>query len=673
MKSIKVKLLAMLLPILVITLSSLFALSYYSSQSLLEQSVSETAQALGNGYAMQVGNSINEIQYKLEALASDPRIHSHDRTGIFAALAEAKTRISNVDTVNFHPLTGQTFRSDGTTLLLGERDYMAKVVSTKLPYVSDPLISRMTGKLSINISVPVLENGQVIGVLTCPSSFGNISNIIKDIKIETSGYAFLADDSGAIIANPNKPDIEGTLNLLEKQVKPELNLPITELDDRLMTAFKESVENNHQVKAAHTFINDILMVTVFTPVDIAGNRWILMVTAPEAEILQPVRSLAKSMSLAAIGCLIIVIFLVLFISNRFASPIVRIKEQAALLAEGNLQVGELHIAGRDEIGQLAQSFRVMTQNLCSLINTIQSKAEQLAAASEELSAGADETVQSVNEVANAMTVMTEEREQELKATFYATKAIEKMSANIEQVATNAKSVAEFSRTMTTAAQQGDKAINTAVQQMLNIEKTVSTCAQVVGQLGERSHQIRQIVDTISAIANQTNLLALNAAIEAARAGNAGKGFAVVAEEVRKLAEQSSAAAEQIGAIIGEIRNDTNKAVTAMTDGTQEVKKGTEVVDSAGKAFQEIVTLVNQVSAQIGEISNATSHMVDGSDQIVDAVHKIDKTSKQASEQVHSVSAATEEQSASMEQIAASSQSLAKLAQDLQMAVNHFKL
>jgi methyl-accepting chemotaxis protein len=672
-RSIKMKLLAIMLPVLVLSLSSLFALSYYSSQSSLKQSVDETEQALGNGYAMQVNNSINEIQFKLEDLASDPRIHSHDSTMIYAALAEAKQRIVNVDTVNFHPLTGKTFRSDGTALLLGERDYMSKVISTKLPYISDPVTSRMTGKLSINISVPVLENGQVIGVLTCPSSFSNISNIIKDIKIETSGYAFLADDSGVIIANPNKPEIEGMLNLTEKKVKSELNLPITELDDRLMVAFKQSIETNQQIKATHTFIDGVLMVTVFTPIDISGNRWALMVTAPEAEILEPIRSLAKSMLLAATGCLAIVILLVLFLSERFVAPIVRIKDQAALLAEGNLQVAELGITGKDEIGQLAQSFKIMKQNLCNLINTIQDKAEQLAAASQELSAGADETVQSVNEVANAMVVMTQESEQELKAALHATKVIENMSISIEQVATNAKGVAEVSNTMTMAAQQGDKAINTAVQQMLNIEKTVSTCAQVVGQLGERSHQIRQIIDTISAIAKQTNLLALNAAIEAARAGTAGKGFAVVAEEVRKLAEQSSMAAEQIGSIIGEISNDTNKAVTAMTDGTQEVKKGTEVVDTAGKAFQEIVTLVNRVSTQIREISTATGEMVNGSHQIVDAVHEIDKTSKQAGEQVQSVSATTEEQSASMEEIAASSQSLAKMAQDLQAAVNNFKL
>jgi len=168
-------------------------------------------------------------------------------------------------------------------------------------------------------------------------------------------------------------------------------------------------------------------------------------------------------------------------------------------------------------------------------------------------------------------------------------------------------------------------------------------------------------------------LALNAAIEAARAGEQGRGFAVVADEVRKLAEQSHDAAKKIGTLINEIQGDTDKAVIAMSEGTQEVKIGTEVVTTAGHAFEEIAILVTEVSNQVKQTSAVLLQMESGSRIIVSSVKEVDSLSKKASGEAQTVSAATEEQSASMEEIASSSQSLAKMAQDLQEVVSKFRV
>lgn len=125
--------------------------------------------------------------------------------------------------------------------------------------------------------------------------------------------------------------------------------------------------------------------------------------------------------------------------------------------------------------------------------------------------------------------------------------------------------------------------------MKNITEQVSVSAQVVGNLGKRSDEIGQIVETISGIAAQTNLLALNAAIEAARAGEQGRGFAVVADEVRKLAEQSAEAAANISKLIITIQQDTNSAVESIENGNRGVKDGMESVMATGEAFRIIET------------------------------------------------------------------------------------
>lgn len=341
-----------------------------------------------------------------------------------------------------------------------------------------------------------------------------------------------------------------------------------------------------------------------------------------------------------------------------------------LVASGDL-TREVEVMSSDEIGMMGKALNDTIRNLNALVGNVRLLSEQVATASQQLTASAGESAQATNQVAGTIAEVSRGAELQVNAVNQSTTVVEQMSEGIFQVAANAGVVAEASGKAAGAARTGETAVNSAVAQMNNIAKTVISSADVVTKLGERSNEIGQIVDTISGIAGQTNLLALNAAIEAARAGEQGRGFAVVAEEVRKLAEQSQEAAKQIAGLINEIQSDTERAVSVMSSGTREVKAGTEAVAVAGKTFNDIVLLIDQVSGQANDISTAIQQIADGSEKIVDSVRDIDKISKDAAAQTQTMSAATEEQSAAMQEIAASSQSLANMAQQLQTAIDKF--
>jgi methyl-accepting chemotaxis protein len=363
----------------------------------------------------------------------------------------------------------------------------------------------------------------------------------------------------------------------------------------------------------------------------------------------------------------------LYITRIITKPLHLMVAVCKEFAVGDFRDKARILVRKDEIGQSADALAAMRVSLRTLIKDVNESSKHLAASSEELTANAEQSAQAASQVADSITEVATSAEQQLRVTNDAIAIVQLMSATIHQVATNANEVAGQSGQTANKANEGNKSIDKAVTQMATIEQTVTTSAQVVTKLGKRSKEIGQIVDTISGIAGQTNLLALNAAIEAARAGEQGRGFAVVAEEVRKLAKQSQEATEQIAALIGQIQEDTNKAIAAMNAGTREVKLGAEVVNASGQVFQEIAAMVTLGSSQMKEISIAVEQMALGSQQIVHSVQQIDELSKKASGEAQTVSTATEEQSASMEEIASSSQALAHLAMDLRESVSKFQI
>ncbi|MBB5337608.1 methyl-accepting chemotaxis protein [Pectinatus brassicae] len=334
---------------------------------------------------------------------------------------------------------------------------------------------------------------------------------------------------------------------------------------------------------------------------------------------------------------------------------------------------EEHLKDKSEFGFLAKSIDKMNRNVRTLIKQLLVTSEQLAAASEELTASADQSSKATNQIAESITEVAAGANRQLEIAIATNQVIEEMAKGIHQVTENTVGAAGSSEQTSEAAVKGYQVINQAIEQMKTIGVKTDTTSDVIENLGEKSKQIDKIVKLISDIAEQTNLLALNAAIEAARAGTAGKGFAVVADEVRKLAEQSAMATKDIVSIIDEVQLKTQSAIVFMNESKREVENGSELVNIAGRNFNEILKMVQSISGEIQDISAAAEELTAGSDEVITSAQNVKIESQKTAEETEVISAAAEQQSSVIEEIASASTHLAKLAENLQEAINKFKV
>lgn len=361
------------------------------------------------------------------------------------------------------------------------------------------------------------------------------------------------------------------------------------------------------------------------------------------------------------------------ISNSVSRPLAKIVGESEAIAGGNLTTQDLILNRKDEIGKLTLEFNRMKDSLRQLIRDAVSVSEQVAASSEELTASAGQSAQASTNIAKSIATVAGGADKQVAAVNETSAVVQEISATMEELSATAAEMATMSEQMAAAAIEGKTSIEQAVKQMGQVGVGAKQAQDAAEGLKASSAQIGEIVGLISTIAGQTNLLALNAAIEAARAGEQGRGFAVVAEEVRKLAEQSEAAARQIKTLVGANHESIGKVVGAIDFAIRDITAGVELVNVAGDNFGAINGQVRQVTDQVVLIAKAVNEAAEGTQRIVGSIREVESISRDSAAESQTVSAATEEQTASMEEIASSSQVLAQLATNLQSSLMKFQV
>lgn len=384
------------------------------------------------------------------------------------------------------------------------------------------------------------------------------------------------------------------------------------------------------------------------------------------------RSSMMVMLITTIVCVLLLLAFSYKLINSIRSALNIMVHVCDKLSTGNFVVHTEPSQRRDELGDLQRALYYMTIKISDLLKEVSKTTEQMAAASQQLNSSSMESANAATSVAQSVADAAAVVVQQQTAVTNGTDSVVSISQSVKSISQETEEVSQEADQAAKKAEAGNLVVEKSVNQIHSVEEKARTTAQLVDELGARSQEIGAIVDTISDLAGQTNLLALNAAIEAARAGEQGRGFAVVAEEVRKLAEQSATAAQQIADLIGRIQDDTSKAVASMDSGRQAVVQGAESVEGLRQVFEEINGLVINVAGKIESMSDSIQHVADQSSEITNHMEQIDTGAAKVADNMQSISAATEEQSASAQEIASASDSLARQAQEVQENLQKFK-
>ncbi|MGE4319031.1 MAG: methyl-accepting chemotaxis protein [Deferribacterales bacterium] len=313
------------------------------------------------------------------------------------------------------------------------------------------------------------------------------------------------------------------------------------------------------------------------------------------------------------------------------------------IAAGDFTV-RMDVKSDDEVDELVKSTNKMASDVSEALSVVADSVASLASTSAELSS-------------NAETIASGAIEQSEMAASTAS-AVEEVNSTVIEVAQNAANVSNSAEEASSSVSAGHSLVEETRNMMEKIASTVSDSAATVRKLGESSEQIGQIIQVIDDIADQTNLLALNAAIEAARAGEHGRGFAVVADEVRKLAEKTVKATQEIAEMIQGIQADTGGAVAGMFEGVQQVEEGQKKAEEAKEALDIIQTNVKSVSNEVDMIARATDEQASATEMMAQSIENISRI--------------TGENSLASKETAMAVEQLSHLAADLQSLVSRFK-
>jgi methyl-accepting chemotaxis protein len=453
------------------------------------------------------------------------------------------------------------------------------------------------GASAIFFASPMFDGGKQIGVICVQLPLQVLFDQILGNTIQETGTTHLiGSDKKIRSALPESED-----QMLATSMETELGTD----------AFKS--ESGHVVGVDMSGFDSL---GVYRKLHVADElEWSLVGEIHLEEVLAKAKGMQRGLYVETAISGLGIIGLAIFFARSLSGPIRRLVTHNDQLASGDFSM-RLDSKRKDEIGQLASSMDEMAGQIGTMISEVVTTANEVASAATEIASSSEQM---------AAGLQSQEAE-----TNDVSAAIEELSGSVAGISEKSVDATSAAENAGNEAGSGGEVVADTIKEIQGIAVQIKLAVEAVSQLGHKSEQIGEIISVINDIADQTNLLALNAAIEAARAGEHGRGFAVVADEVRKLAERTQQATEQVGSSIREIQDDTKQVIESIEQGATGVQNGVEMAQKAGTSLSQIVGASGTLNSMINDISHAVDEQKVVVNQIAEATQSIAGVTRESS-------------------------------------------